>query len=140
MPTTRSGTTERVFRLTEERLAGSAVRSFRKRAHLKERLLAAERRNVRHYGYGVKGFTLSMIETAIEVTDRPGLRRRDCRNSGGGPRNAVATRSTPCPMLQETLENPGKDDYRLVLITKGDLFDQERKVTASGLDRSISMP
>ena len=37
--------------------------------HLHDRLLAAERRNLGHYGFGVKGFTLSMIETAIEVTE-----------------------------------------------------------------------
>src|SRR5262245_45548448 len=38
-------------------------------AHLDERLLATERRNLGVYGYGIKGFVLSMIETAIEVTD-----------------------------------------------------------------------
>ncbi len=37
--------------------------------HLSERLLAAERRNLGHYGFGIKGFVLSMIETAIEVTE-----------------------------------------------------------------------
>ena len=36
--------------------------------HLDGRLLAAERRNLGHYGFGMKGFVLSMIETAIEVT------------------------------------------------------------------------
>ena len=35
-----------------------------------QRLLNAERRNIGHYGFGIKGFMLSMIETAIEVTDR----------------------------------------------------------------------
>ena len=38
-------------------------------AHLHDRLIAAERRNLGHYGFGVKGFVLSMIETAIEVTE-----------------------------------------------------------------------
>ncbi|MEC9405265.1 MAG: HAD family hydrolase, partial [Pseudomonadota bacterium] len=60
---------ERVFRLTEERFA-SLLGDYTDKDHLAERLLAAEKRNVLHYGYGVKGFTLSMIETAIEVTDR----------------------------------------------------------------------
>ena len=59
---------ERFFQLTQahftELLADHADRD-----HLLDRLLAAEKRNIRHYGYGIKGFTLSMIETAIEVTE-----------------------------------------------------------------------
>ena len=58
---------ERIFRLTEDRF-GELLADYSDTTRLGERLLAAERRNVRHYGYGVKGFTLSMIETAIEVT------------------------------------------------------------------------
>ncbi|HSF63979.1 MAG TPA: HAD family hydrolase, partial [Paracoccaceae bacterium] len=59
---------EAFFRLTQDRftdlLSGHADTD-----HLHDRLLAAERRNLGHYGFGVKGFVLSMIETAIEVTD-----------------------------------------------------------------------
>jgi putative hydrolase of the HAD superfamily len=51
------------------------------RDHLHARLLEAERRNLGHYGFGIKGFMLSMIETAIEVTEGacPPRHRRDPR-------------------------------------------------------------
>jgi putative hydrolase of the HAD superfamily len=68
-------------------------------------LLQVERRNLPIFGYGVKSFTLSMIETAVEFTD--------------GAHEAV-----------EKLA----DQYRVVLITKGDLLDQRRKIVASGLE------
>ena len=60
--------TEAHFRLTQTRFAG-LLADHADPDHLSDRLLAAERRNLGHYGFGVKGFMLSMIETAIEVTD-----------------------------------------------------------------------
>ena len=60
---------ERFFKLTQQRFAG-LLADYAPRDHLSDRLLAAERRNIGRYGYGIKGFVLSMIETAIEVTDQ----------------------------------------------------------------------
>ena len=68
MPTTRFGRTKPSSALTQDRFA-ALLADHADPDHLHERLLAAERRNLGHYGFGVKGFTLSMIETAIEVTD-----------------------------------------------------------------------
>ena len=59
---------ETFFRLTQNRFT-ELLADFADPDHLDARLLAAERRNIGHYGFGVKGFVLSMIETAIEVTD-----------------------------------------------------------------------
>ena len=59
---------ERFFQLTQARFA-ELLADHAEPDHLAERLLAAERRNIGHYGFGVKGFVLSMIETAIEVTE-----------------------------------------------------------------------
>ncbi|MCB2144556.1 MAG: HAD family hydrolase, partial [Rhodobacteraceae bacterium] len=59
---------ERFFRLTQDRFT-ALLSGFADPDHLEERLLAAERRNVGRYGFGIKGFTQSMIETAIEITD-----------------------------------------------------------------------
>jgi len=56
--------TERFFRLTQSKFA-ALLADFTEPEHLEKRLLAAERRNVGHYGFGTKGFVLSMIETAI---------------------------------------------------------------------------
>ncbi len=98
---------------------------------LSERLVEAERRNLVVYGYGIKGFVLSMIETALDLTeDRlPASVVRAILDRG---REMLAHPVETLPGVRETLEGLS-DGYRLVLITKGDLFDQERKLAASGL-------
>ena len=58
---------ERFFALTQERFA-AILADYAEREALDERLLAAERRNLHRYGYGIKGFVLSMVETAVEIT------------------------------------------------------------------------
>lgn len=121
---------ETVFRLTEERFA-ELLAEYTDTDRLAERLLEAERRNLRLYGYGVKGFTLSMIETALEVTDArlPSRVIADILEAG---REMLSHPVDPLPHVRETLTGLA-DGYRLVLITKGDLFDQERKLAESGL-------
>src|SRR6266545_923016 len=59
---------EELFRLTERRFA-SLIADYADQAHISRRLLETEKRNLRLYGFGIKGFTLSMIETAIELTE-----------------------------------------------------------------------
>jgi putative hydrolase of the HAD superfamily len=59
---------ERVFRLTEERFA-ALLTDYIDSEGLSRRLLETEKRNLDFYGYGRKGFVLSMIETAIDVTE-----------------------------------------------------------------------
>lgn len=121
---------EQFFKLTEARFT-ALLSSHADAGHLSERLLEAERRNLRHYGFGIKGFTLSMIETAIEVTDGrvPGEIIGQILEAG---RDMLSHPVEPLPHAQGALDAlAGK--YRLLLITKGDLFDQERKLAQSGL-------
>ena len=59
---------EHFFRLTQKRFA-DLLAAHADADSLSERLLEAERRNVRHYGFGIKGFVLSMIETAVEASE-----------------------------------------------------------------------
>src|SRR6056297_3603013 len=59
---------ERFFKLTQERFF-ELLSNHADAEHLAERLLEAERRNLGQYGFGIKGFVLSMIETALDVTD-----------------------------------------------------------------------
>jgi putative hydrolase of the HAD superfamily len=121
---------EAFFRLTQDRFTRLLADHAAPR-HLAERLEAAERRNLGHYGFGVKGFMLSMIETAIEVTE------------GRVPAGVIAE---IIAAGREMLEHPIEllpharatvttlaSDYRVILITKGDLLDQERKLAQSGL-------
>jgi putative hydrolase of the HAD superfamily len=121
---------EQVFKLTEERFR-AALSDFAEPDHLQQRLLAAERRNLAFYGYGIKGFTLSMIETAIEITE------------GRVPASIISQILAYAKEMMahpvELLPNVGptlealRQSHRILLITKGDLFDQERKVAQSGL-------
>ncbi len=99
--------------------------------HVASRLLEAERRNLKLYGFGAKGFTLSMIETALEVTDGTVPQAVIGKILALG-RAMLDYPIETLPHVQETLEAlAGK--YRIILITKGDLFDQERKLAQSGL-------
>ncbi len=94
-------------------------------------LLETERRNLAHFGYGVKGFTLSMIETALQLTGHrvDGLHIERIIGMG---KELLAHPVELLDGVAETLERLAAD-HRLVLITKGDLFHQESKVAASGV-------
>jgi putative hydrolase of the HAD superfamily len=126
---------EQFFRLTERQFAGMLA-EYGEHDHIAERLLAAEKRNLGKYGFGIKGFTLSMIETAIEVTgaDVPAKVIGDILEMG---REMLSHPVETLPGAAETLAALAAD-YRLVLITKGDLFDQERKLAQSGLGDHFS--
>lgn len=121
---------ERFFTLTQERFT-ELMAAHAPPEHLAERLLAAERRNIGHYGFGVKGFTLSMIETALEVSEGrvPGAVIAEILAAG---REMLRHPIELLPGARETVAALA-GHYRLVLITKGDLLDQERKLAQSGL-------
>ena len=121
---------EQFFRMTEARFA-ELLADFAEADHLTERLIEAEKRNLARYGFGIKGFTLSMIETAIEVTEGrvPARVIGEILEAG---REMLVHPVETLPHVTETLERLAPD-YRIVLITKGDLFDQERKLAQSGL-------
>ncbi|TGD44765.1 HAD family hydrolase [Pseudotabrizicola sediminis] len=121
---------EAFFRLTQARFA-ALLADYAAQDHLEDRLLAAERRNLGHYGFGVKGFVLSMIETAIEVTDGkvPASVISDLMAAG---REMLRHPIELLPHARDAVEALA-GDHRLLLITKGDLLDQERKLAQSGL-------
>jgi putative hydrolase of the HAD superfamily len=121
---------EQYYKLTEHHFR-SLLSDYAEGDHVSERLLEAEKRNLAHYGFGIKGFTLSMIETALEITE------------GRAPSSVISeilaigrdllSHPVEClPHARDALEAL-RGHYFLVLITKGDLFDQERKLAQSGL-------
>ncbi len=120
---------ETVFRLTQARFLD--LLTDHDNAVIEARLAEIERRNLRLYGYGVKGFTLSMIETAMEMCDGepPARVIREILAAG---REMLAHPVETLPGVDEALARLS-ERYRLLLITKGDLLDQERKLAASGL-------
>src|SRR5512133_300659 len=112
------------------------LRPFHDDAWIDARLHDTEMRNLRRYGYGIKGFTLSMIETALELTENrlDGAGLRQVLDLGKAMLDKPAE---PLPGVAEVLaELAGSFD--LMLITKGDLFDQEAKLVKSGLGNHFS--
>jgi putative hydrolase of the HAD superfamily len=121
---------EQFFRITQERFS-DLLRDYADPDHLADLLLSAERRNIGQYGFGIKGFMLSMIETAIEVTeDRiPAAVIREIIEAG---QDMLQHPIELLPHARRAVESVA-GRFRVVLITKGDLLDQERKLAQSGL-------
>ena len=128
---------EDYFTVTQERF-GELLRPYLHSPYLpsgidvQRALETTERRNLEVFGYGAKGFTLSLIETAIELTDGrvPATVIQDLVGFG----RWILTH--PVELLEGVadvvpeLSNSGR---RLVIVTKGDLMHQEHKVAGSGL-------
>lgn len=96
-----------------------------------EQLLATERRNVKLYGYGAKGMTLSMLETAIALTQQR-ISATDLAQILELGRSVLEHPVELLPGMREAVQQVASQ-FDTVLITKGDLFHQERKVRDSGL-------
>lgn len=123
---------ETYFRETEEKFA-SLLEGFETKNKIDQELFKMEMRNLELYGYGIKGFVLSMIESALELSNN---------TVSQATMNEILTLGKrminhPVELLDgvvEVLETLiGK--YRLIVMTKGDLLDQERKIERSGLSK-----
>jgi putative hydrolase of the HAD superfamily len=121
---------ERFFQMTQERFA-ELLEPYYSGGELMPRLIDAERRNIGHYGFGIKCFVLSMIETALEVTDEtvPAPIIGELIRAG---QEMLRHPIELLPRVQEVIEEVSSR-HRILLITKGDLLDQERKLAQSGL-------
>src|SRR5581483_4038911 len=98
---------------------------------IRQRMDETEIRNLEHYGYGAKGFTLSLIETAIDLT------AGQITGQEIGQIIALTKEMLRAPIelldgVRETITQLAETNS-LMLITKGDLFDQEGKLARSGL-------
>jgi putative hydrolase of the HAD superfamily len=121
---------ERYFYLTQDRFV-ALLADYMDGPDLKALLVAAERRNILHYGFGVKGFVLSMIETALEVTENkvPGKVLAELIEAG---KDMLAYPIELLPFAAEAVD-AAKSYGKVIVITKGDLLDQERKIAQSGM-------
>jgi putative hydrolase of the HAD superfamily len=121
---------ENHFVVTEERFR-ALLEPWLDASETAERLLARERHNLAVFGYGIKGFTLSMIETAIEASGAT----IDAASIGRIVDWGKEMLEHPVELLPGVAETVDalRSDYRLVLVTKGDLFHQESKIAESGL-------
>lgn len=100
-------------------------------AGLHDRLLATERANLKLFGYGAKGMTLSMLEAAFEVTGGR-IGAADLHRIVGIGKEVMTHPVELLPGIREAVEVVARE-LPVVLVTKGDLFHQEAKVAASGL-------
>lgn len=100
-------------------------------AYIRSHLSNIQVKNLKHFGYGIKGFTLSMIETSIQLTEG--------RISGAEIHQIILLAKqmleAPIELLPniETVLSELKKHFLLMVITKGDLLDQEGKLARSGL-------
>jgi len=122
---------EPYFRETEEQFAG-LLEDFMPRHSILAELYKTEIANLPLYGYGIKGFVLSMMETVLRITSG----KIDAMIMGKAIDLGKEMLNKPVVLLDgvEEVLKALHGNYRLVVATKGDLLDQQRKLTKSGLD------
>lgn len=121
-----------------ERTVAEALGEFGDFEYISEELYKVEFKNMEDYGFGAKAYTLSMIENALNISGGrlSGEQIRTILSSG---RAILHNPATPLPGVRETLRKLFESGlYRLVLLTKGDLLDQEHKIGRSGLGKYFS--
>jgi len=104
----------------------------RSAAEIDEKLLAIQRRNLAIYGYGIKCFVLSMIETAIEITDER-IPASDIKILLDFGRRMLTHPVALIDGVLDVIAALKADGHTVWLVTKGDLFDQEAKIARSGI-------
>ncbi len=121
---------EKLFRQTEE-LFVELLQDYADPTFIRDKLFKTIKCNLPLYGYGIKGFMLSMMETALALVgnDLTASIMKQILDAGH------AMLSYPVSVIDgaEDCLKQLKKDYHLILISKGDLFDQERKLHQSGL-------
>jgi putative hydrolase of the HAD superfamily len=125
---------EPLFREAERKVA-DALAEFGDFQFISDELYKVEFKNMEDYGFGAKAYTLSMIENAVNLSGGKltGDQVRLIIESG---RAILHNPATPLPGVVKTLDKLQADGrYRLVLLTKGDLLDQEHKIARSGLGK-----
>jgi putative hydrolase of the HAD superfamily len=118
------------FHLTQTEFR-DLLRRHEPEADVDARLFETEMANLGLYGYGIKSFTLSMLETAISIT-RGRIPASDLEVVLSWGKRMLREPTELLDGVRETLNEVSKR-HSLLLITKGDLFDQESKLARSGL-------
>ncbi|MBK1884008.1 HAD family hydrolase [Luteolibacter pohnpeiensis] len=109
----------------------SLLSRFHEPTAASDTLIRNEMRNFDLYGYGIKGFTLSAIETAIQLSDGA-ISADEIRQLLDAAKEMLAHPVELIEGVEEVLKQLSAD-HRLLVVTKGDLRDQERKLEQSGL-------
>ncbi len=99
------------------------------------KLYETEVKNLQHFGYGIKSYVLSMIETAIELSDKQ-VTGRDIQVLLDIGREMLSADVQLLDGVAETIQQLA-GTHALMMITKGDLFEQESKINRSGIERNF---
>ncbi|MEK6155251.1 HAD family hydrolase [Flavobacteriaceae bacterium 3-367] len=123
---------ETYFRKAEEQFA-NLLDNYETKNQIDQELFKMEMKNLELYGYGIKGFMLSMVESALAISNNQVSQATitDILNLG---KKMIAHPVELLDGVEEVLEKLGYS-YRLIVLTKGDLLDQERKLEKSGLSK-----
>ncbi len=123
---------ETYFRETEERFA-ELLEGYETKNKIDQELFKMEMQNLETYGYGIKGFMLSMVESALDLSNNRISQQTilDILNLG---KKMIQHPVELLDGVKEVLEK-FQNKYRLIVLTKGDLLDQERKLEKSGLSK-----
>ncbi len=125
---------EDLFRQAEEKFY-LLLSSYADKAAIKEELYSTEIKNLPLYGYGIKAFVLSMIETSLKIS----ANKISSATIGEMINIGRTMLQQPVKLLPGTLTafKTLSQKYKLVVATKGDLLDQERKLHKSGLTKYL---
>lgn len=121
---------EEIFMKAQETFI-NMLTPYHDKAYISSHLAEIQVRNLAVFGYGIKGFTLSMIETAIELSEGRIL-GHEIHDIIKLAKDMVAAPIHLLPNVVETI-SALKGQYQLMVITKGDLLDQESKLARSGI-------
>ncbi|MDX1314646.1 MAG: HAD family hydrolase [Eudoraea sp.] len=123
---------ETYFRETEEKFA-DLLEQYETKNKVDQELFRKEMDNLEMYGYGIKSFMLSMIESALELSNN-NVGQETIHEIIAMGKDMIAKPVELLDGVEEVLKAL-ESRYRLIVLTKGDLLDQERKLEKSGLSR-----
>lgn len=121
---------ETIFTSTREKIE-RIISAYETTKPLEDTLYETEIKNLKIFGYGIKGFILSTIETCIEITDGR-ISSEEIHQIVELGKEMLKHPVQILPYVENTLKTL-KSNFQLMIITKGDLFDQESKIARSGL-------
>jgi len=122
---------ERLYADAQKRFA-QLLANYHDPEWINDRLYQTETRNIQHFGYGIKAFALSLIETAIELTERR-ISSQEIQEIVGWAKQMLNAEVELLPQVSQIIPRLASQ-YPLMVITKGDLLDQEMKIRKSGLE------
>jgi len=121
-----------VYYLETEHLFYQLLREYTSADECAKELYRTEMKNIKLYGYGTKGFMLSMIETALNVSNRR-VSQYVIEKIIQAGKEMMSKPVILIEGVKEVLQKLSENDYFMIIATKGDLKDQERKLNESGI-------